>query len=53
MISVLFIITVTVLFYITFEQFVKEDIPVYSKVMLLVAAYCAAYYLLCIIQVIS
>ena len=53
MISVLFIITVTIIFYIAFEQFAKEDLPVYSKVMLLVAAYCAAYYLLCIIQVIS
>ena len=52
MISALFVNATTVLFYITFEQFVKEDIPVYSKVMLLVAAYCAAYYISCIIMVI-
>lgn len=53
MISVLFVNTVTVLFYVAFDKLIKENISLYSKVMLLVAAYCTAYYISCIIMVIS
>lgn len=53
MISVLFVNVVTVLFYVAFEQSIEEQLPIYSRVMLLVAAYCAAYYLSCVLQVIT